>query len=201
MILVSLTGRRSRKTLILLQALVLCALLTAPVGASLTLAASGRLNPALCPMRTVASGYANARGIPTPALHAHSMPADDCREHPEQANAGLAHAEQASPEHTHAEHAHSGHEHSALAHAGQEHAGGGDSGHARHDAPPAQENDCRCDPYSMSRCFSFTPPALLSSGEAFIRPAQHALHEPRNEIPVKSLHADNLFRPPRIPAA
>ncbi|MDR2668821.1 MAG: hypothetical protein LBC14_02565 [Desulfovibrio sp.] len=168
------TGRGTRKSLILLaQAFIICALLTAPA----TAASPGRLDPALCPMRTVASGYANAG-------HAHAD-----------------HAGRAASGQTLAEHAHSGHEHAALAPAGQEYGGGGESGHARHDAPPAQENDCRCDPYSMSRCFSFAPPALLSSGEAFIRPAQRAFHEPRNDTPLSSLHADNLFRPPRIPAA
>jgi hypothetical protein len=167
-------------------------------------------------MRAAASEYTNVRGIPTPAFHAHSLPTDAGRGHTEQArigheHAGQTHSEQAHvqqaqvghehDEQTNSKHAYTGQEHAALAHAGQEQAGGGESGHTRHDASPAQENDCRCDPYSMSRCFPFTPPVLLSSGEAFIKPAQRALHEPRNETPVKSLHADNLFRPPRIPAA
>jgi hypothetical protein len=205
-----LTGRKP--FILLVHLLIFCALPTMPAGAS----ASGRLDPALCPMRAAASEYTNARSIPTPAFHAHSLPTDAGRGHTEQAQIGHEHAEQthseqahaqqthseqANPEQAHVQQAHSGQEHAAPLHAGQEQAGGGESGHTRHDAFPAQENDCRCDPYSMSRCFPFTPPVLLSSGEACIRPVQRALHEPRNETPVKSLHADNLFRPPRIPAA
>jgi hypothetical protein len=153
-------------------------------------------------MRAVVSGFANARNAP--AFHAHSLLTDAGRGHTVQARIRHEHAEQTHSEQAHAAQAQDGHDEQANsehAYAGHEQAGGGESVYTRHDAPPAQENDCRCDPYSMSRCFPFTPPLLLSSGEACIRPAQRALHEPRNETPVKSLHADNLFRPPRIPAA
>jgi hypothetical protein len=84
--------------------------------------------------------------------------------------------------------------HDHAAHGGAGHAC---AGPARHDAPPAQENDCRCDLYSMSRCFSFSPPALLSVGEAFTRSPQRALHEPYSDTPVTAPYADDLFRPPR----
>ncbi|MDR1684838.1 MAG: hypothetical protein LBR82_00075 [Desulfovibrio sp.] len=201
-------SRRIRKPLILLvQALVFCALLTAPAGASASFAAAIRSDPALCPMRTAASGYANAgRNTPAPAFPAHALPADAGRGHAgqtdsEQANSEHDHAGQAHSGQTHAEQAHVAHKHAAPAHAGQEPTGGGEAGHARHDASPTQENDCRCDPYSMSRCFSSTPQVLLSSGDAFIRPAQRVLHAPSNDTLPGSLHADNLFRPPRIPAA
>jgi hypothetical protein len=132
-------------------------------------------------MRAAASEYANAgRSVSAPALHEHFLPADAGRDH--------------------AEYAHAGHDHAALAGDGHEYACG-ETASARHNASPAQENNCRCDPYSMSCCFSFTSPALLFAGEAFIRPAQRALHEPNNDTPLSSRHDDNLFRPPRIPSA
>ncbi|MDR2124213.1 MAG: hypothetical protein LBP38_04425 [Desulfovibrio sp.] len=137
-------------------------------------AATGLSDPGLCPARAAASGYARS---------------------------GHAHAGHADSGQTHGAPANSGHEHAALAQAGQEHSGGGESGHARRNASPAQENDCRCSPCSMLRCFPLTPPALLSSAAAFISPVKRAIHEPRNDIPVTSPQTDNLFRPPRAPAA
>ncbi|MDR2162273.1 MAG: hypothetical protein LBO77_09080 [Desulfovibrio sp.] len=71
------------------------------------------------------------------------------------------------------------------------------AGAARHGAPPAQEQNCPCDPSSMPCSSSLSSPALLTAGESLTAPTQRALPLFHSYTHVKSLHPGNLFRPPR----